>query len=181
MVSADFLDGALADSWPETAVLAVGPMAPDRTPAVRVGVVRGERPHLRIDVFTHAECETFREIRCIGDTVAVGYGDHVHFVDAATRAATTWRLDGYFGELYTAEDFGLADRPFDFLVGSATALHRFRADGSQVWECRDLGVDGVLVHDVDGTTIDGDGEWDPPGGWQPFRVSLETGAKLDPE
>jgi hypothetical protein len=30
---------------------------------------------------------------------------------------------------------------------------------------------------VVGTTIEGQGEWDPPGGWRPFRVDLRTGVE----
>lgn len=46
------------------------------------------------------------------------------------------------------------------------------------WENRGLGIDGVLVHEISGDVIAGEGEWDPPGGWKPFRVRLNTGQNL---
>lgn len=44
--------------------------------------------------------------------------------------------------------------------------------------CADLGIDGVLVTVIDNGVVGGEAELDPPGGWKPFRVDLETGAKV---
>ena len=110
--------------------------------------------------------------------VAIGYGGRVHFVDVETKAARSMELSGYFGALYTPGDFGLPDHPFDFLVGSADALHRFAADGSLVWTAGEVAIDGVSVHDVVDGVIEGRGEWDPPGGWEEFRLDPAMGARI---
>jgi hypothetical protein len=174
---AEFLDD-FGPEWRDVASVEVGRRTPAGVPAARVGVTVDGSPRLRVDVFANYEHEAFREVRCIAPVVAIGYGGHVYFVDVETRVAKPVELSGYFGTLYTPEDFGLSDRPFDFLVGSADALHRFAADGSLVWTAERLGIDGVVVHDVVGCTIDGDGEWDPPGSWRPFRVDLASGARI---
>jgi hypothetical protein len=49
-----------------------------------------------------------------------------------------------------------------------------------MWESERLGIDGVVVHAVEGDVIEGDGEWDPPGGWQPFELSLASGERVSP-
>jgi hypothetical protein len=45
----------------------------------------------------------------------------------------------------------------------------------EVWRRRDLGIDGVVVDGVTNGFIEGQGEWDPPGGWQRFRLTASTG------
>ncbi len=174
---AEFLDD-VGPEWRDVASVEVGRRTPTNPVAACVGVAVDGSPRLRVDVFANHEHEAFRETRCIAPVVAIGYGGHVHFVDVAAGSAMTMELSGYFGTLYTAEDFGLADRPFDFLVGSADALHRFAADGSLVWTAGNVAIDGVIVHDVVDGVIDGTGEWDPPGGWREFRLDLGTGARI---
>ena len=53
-------------------------------------------------------------------------------------------------------------------------------EGELLWTSPALGVDGVLVHSIDDGVIAGEGEWDPPGGWRPFRVALSSGLALSP-
>ncbi|HEX4382949.1 MAG TPA: hypothetical protein VH083_08370, partial [Myxococcales bacterium] len=86
----------------------------------------------------------------------------------ASRKVSTTLLQWYFGHLYPLED--------KLLVASASRLHCFDQQGIAVWQSADLGLDGVIVDSVDDGVIHGQGEWDPPGGWRPFRVALATGA-----
>lgn len=39
----------------------------------------------------------------------------------------------------------------------------------------DLGLEGVIVNSVEDGIVRGEGEWDPPGGWRPFSLRLDTG------
>ena len=77
-------------------------------------------------------------------------------------------LDGYFGSLR-----GLSTR---LLVADVRRLVCFDAEASLLWAV-DLGVDGVIF-DVKGEIVVGEAEIDPPGGWVPFRVALQTGERL---
>lgn len=179
LFSAEFLDH-VSDEWRAAPSLAVGRRAGHGEPDAYVGVSRDGEPHLRIDVHTNHEHLCFQDVRCLGSLVAVGYGDHVHFVDAESRESRSVEMDGYFGALYTPEDLGLRDRPFDLLAASTSSLLRFDRGGALVWEARELGIDGVRVDDVEGAVITGSGAWDPPGGWEPFVVNLVTGTKIAP-
>ena len=77
------------------------------------------------------------------------------------------RVDGYVGYFYPHDDF--------LLVATARCLLRFDADASLVWQSKMLGVDGVIVTEIRGDLILGEGEWDPPGGWKPFAVRMRIG------
>jgi hypothetical protein len=57
-------------------------------------------------------------------------------------------------------------------------LHFISPVGNLVWQSDVLGIDGVIVDDVDNALIRGRGEWDPPGGWKPFAVSVKTGRTI---
>jgi hypothetical protein len=64
------------------------------------------------------------------------------------------------------------------LVCSGRRVFRIGTDGDVLWKGAEVGLDGVITHDVTAGVIHGTGEWDPPGGWQPFRLSLATGAAI---
>jgi hypothetical protein len=92
----------------------------------------------------------------------------VHLVSPASISVATFPLSGYFGHLYVLED--------RLLVADAERLHCFDREGSVLWRSAELGVDGVIVRNVADGIIEGEGEWDPPGGWEPFRILLSSGA-----
>jgi hypothetical protein len=79
----------------------------------------------------------------------------------------TYALDNYFGHLYAHNDY--------LLVASGERLLRIQCDGSLAWKSPLLGIDGVIVGNVEDGIIYGSGEWDPPGGWQPFQIRLDSG------
>jgi len=51
---------------------------------------------------------------------------------------------------------------------------RLSSDGKVPWSAPDLGLDGVVVTSAQNRTIQGDGELDPPGGWKPFALRLDS-------
>jgi hypothetical protein len=61
------------------------------------------------------------------------------------------------------------------LVASAERLYCFEPGGSLRWMSQGLGIDGVTVDEFDANTVRGQGEWDPPGGWQQFQLDMRTG------
>lgn len=77
------------------------------------------------------------------------------------------RLERYFAAFYSREDY--------LLAASADALLRMTADGKVLWKTRGLGLDGVTINRVGNGCVEDQGEWDPPGGWRPFKLQLESG------
>lgn len=141
------------------------------TPDLYVIASDEEGVRRRIDVYgdSGAEVFCFTEAILWQRWVVIGFGNQVHLVALDGNITISLPLGAYFGSLYPAGTF--------LLVASATSLLCVAPDGSVRWTCEWLGMDGVIVDEVRAGIIYGEGEWDPPGGWRPFQISLENGRK----
>jgi hypothetical protein len=127
-----------------------------------------EGPLLRIDLFRSGEeCYAFEQGCIWSGWAAIGWGHHVYLVTLKTRQVSDLDLGSYFGHMYPTGEH--------LLIASAESLFCISLDGSLLWRSQPLGIDGVVVDEVKGGVIHGQGEWDPPGGWQPFSISIQTG------
>jgi hypothetical protein len=154
--------------WTALPPVRVGPVpAHAPTPHAYVTVDRDGEPFLRIDVYLGDEFSCFEQAVVWRDLVVIGLGGSVHVVPLSGGPPRTIPLGGYFGHLYPHDEF--------LLVASADRLRCFDRTGRVVWTSEDLGIDGVVVTRIDGDTIHGEGEWDPPGGWRPFAIDVRTG------
>lgn len=142
------------------------------TPDSYVTVALQEAPYLRIDVYggLEPECTTFQEALYWRGWIVIGFGERIHLVPitAEDRDIKTLFLGDYFSALYPTDGY--------LLAASGTRLFRVTVTGEIAWKTEWLGVDGVLVSDIQDGIICGQGEHDPPGGWRPFEVDLATGA-----
>ena len=137
------------------------------TPACYVTVSDAGEPVLRVDVHPcDPDCYTFQDAIVWRGNLVVGFGSYVHAISVADRSTVTLALKGYFGYLYPTPDY--------LLIASGEQLLRMEPDRSILWESC-LGIDGVVVHEPGPPVIRGKGEWDPPGGWEPFSVSAADG------
>jgi hypothetical protein len=128
-------------------------------------------PTLRLDLYRgNREYSCFQEAAIWNEFAVVGFAQRVHLVSLRSKQHVEFKLDSYFGSLWPGEAY--------LLVASAEHVLCIRIDGTLRWRSPPLGVDGVLVHEVANGVVKGDGEWDPPGGWEPFRLSLEDGTLL---
>lgn len=64
-------------------------------------------------------------------------------------------------------------------LGASESL-RFDGRGRLLWRRSELAVDGVIVRGVQDGLVFGDAEWDPPDGWEPFRLHLDSGVVCGP-
>jgi hypothetical protein len=139
------------------------------TPDRYVTVRRNSATVAQIDVYSFGpDCFAFEEVIVWRELVILGFGSYVHAVSLVDRSVVTVELGSYFGHLYPDRDF--------VLLASGERLFRLNSDRSVSWKSADLGIDGVVVREINSTTIRGDGEWDPPGGWKPFEVSVVDGS-----
>lgn len=134
-----------------------------------VTVAENGTPLARIDVYEEY-LGAFEELIVWNPWVVIGLGGSAHLVDPITRQTHSVACDSYFGHLYPLEKH--------LLIASDSALQCLDEQGELVWRREHLGIDGVLVHEVTDGVINGEGEWDPPGGWRPFRLSLSTGEPI---
>jgi hypothetical protein len=163
------LSPSIDPAWAQLEPIHVGRVpAGSGPPDPCVSVTRDGRPLLRIDVHAHAPHYVgFEEVIVWRDLVVIGFGGYVHAISALDRSVVSVELGSYFGHLYPGRDF--------VLLASGERLFRLEPDRSVAWKSAPLGIDGVLVHDVGTKVIRGEGEWDPPGGWKPFAVSVADG------
>ena len=141
------------------------------TPDKYLLLSRDASPVLRVDAYRSSqECFTFTAAIIWCDFLVVGWGHSVYLINVDNGSLITHSLGVYFGCIYAENN--------QLLIASGERLWYIRRDGSLQWISEKLGFDGVVVNDVTDGTISGDGEWDPPGGWRPFRISLDDGKRV---
>jgi hypothetical protein len=125
-------------------------------------------PVLRVDLYeSNDECFAFEEVCIWSGFVAIGWGNQLYLVKPLSRDTLAHDLGSYFGHMYPTGDY--------LLVASGDCLFCFAPDGSLMWRSGPLGIDGVIVDQVEEGIVHGRGEWDPPGGWRSFSIRLHTG------
>jgi hypothetical protein len=134
-------------------------------------VERDGRPALRLELRgSHRAERWFRaEATSWNGHIAVGFAQRVYVVHPSGSAACCVELDACF-DAFRPE----GDR---LLVVSGQDITCLDERGAILWRSEPLGIDGVVIQSVDNGLISGDGEWDPPGGWRPFVISLADGAR----
>lgn len=156
--------------WSRLAGVQLGPPSPG-TPWLYLLVCRGQRPWLRLYLeLQDGDCDCFQEALVWQSALWVGFGSRVFRLALEDMRLREFPLDCYFGSFFPLQRW--------LLVCSASRLLCLDGSGEQIWRSPELGVDGVLVQDVSGQVIEGQGEWDPPGGWRDFRLDLKTGVLL---
>ena len=174
ILSAKFIESNLED-WKYKERLFLGTKGGLSAPSIWVEVSVNGVPFKLIDLFAYDENTCFKSIKVVGSVLIIGFGESVHFINMKSNDYKSIRLDGYFGEMYTPEDFGLKDNEFGILVTSCDYLYHFSLIGEELWKSVQLGIDGVIVHEVTPPLIKISGEWDPLGGWEEKTVNLSDG------
>jgi hypothetical protein len=154
--------------WTDMEPVRVGPVPSGRgTPDLFVTVSRDGQPLLRIDVYAEYFTGPYCEAIIWKSFTVIGWNDVVHFIDINSRRAHSIRCDSYFGSF----------RPLDesLLIADAAYIVCVDDRGQLVWKSGHVGIDGVVIDRIENGLILGEGEWDPPGGWKPFRLLLESG------
>ena len=110
--------------------------------------------------------------------VAIICGDHFHVFDMVTHLFTSYPLGDYVGSIYSVPDI-YSDRLGDRVM-VATYCYVFLIDISAgiLWKSNPCAIDGVIITSIENDTVFGRGEWDPPGGWEPFKLDFKTGIQL---
>ena len=163
----------IGSPWTEMEPVRVGPV-PSRkgTPDVFVIAEENDKPVLRVDVHVdHAsEHSPFTESIVWKRWIVIAIGHHVYLVPLNGDNPSTLDLNGYFSGLYPLNHC--------LLVASGQRLFCVTTDGIVKWSSQELAIDGVVVRRVWDGIIDGEGEWNPPGGWKPFRITIESGSPV---
>lgn len=178
MIEAKFIDTDNND-WLGVSRETLGQRSPIESQRRSVGVCRENVKLLVLDIHALDQSVCFESIKVLVNVVIVGFGETVHFFDVLKLTGSSKKMDGYFGGMYTPEDFGLKENVFQILVASASHLHRFTSEGEEMWKSSEVGIDGVIVQEVTSSKIRVSGEWDPPGGWENAELRLKDGANAN--
>jgi hypothetical protein len=139
------------------------------SPDFYVVIQRQGEPFARVDVWWTGHAP-FTEAKVWKEFVLVGCGDYASLIEPQARTVRHYPCDGYFGKFYP-----LSDR---LLIATCGSLICLNASGEILWKNKNLAIDGVIVDRIHDDIIEGQGEWDPPGGWRPFRLSLQRGEEV---
>lgn len=173
---ATFITAEAVSDWHDADRFLLGvPAGPTASAVAAVGISLGAKARWRVDLFAGVGHSCFQDVRCVGELIYIGYGQQVAVFSPRTGDLASHSLDGYFGHLFTASDLESSELGSSVLVASASELLRFDGTGRLLWRKAELGADGVIVQRVQDGQIFGGAEWDPPGGWAPFRLNLASG------
>jgi hypothetical protein len=132
-----------------------------------IAITDNGRPILRADLYAECKSAPFKDVVVRGNLVFVGYGDAIYVIDPELRLGSIIPSNIYFAAFYSDPNY--------FLVVSGAGLLRLSPKGKVMWRSPNLALDGVIVTEVDDTFVEGEGEWDPPGGREPFKLRLDSG------
>ncbi len=137
-----------------------------------VTISEDNRALLRVDLYGNSWDFTFKDALVWYDRVFVGFGYSVYVIDPKKQSASEIYLGPYsdFRHFHACQDY--------LLVASGDSLLRLAPDGAILWQTPNVGLDGVVVNSVENGLIQGEGEWDPPGGWRPFALRLDSGTLI---
>lgn len=115
----------------------------------------------------------------LNDThVAIIGGDHFHVFDLVTHSFRSHPLEDYVGHIYSVPDINSARLHERVLVATYTHVLLIDIQAGILWKSSRCAIDGVVISSIENDMVLGQGEWDPPGGWRPFKLSLNTGAHI---
>ena len=159
--------------WTQTRPIGLGSIPKGLgTPDRYVTVSANGKPHMLIDMYADSDhAHIFEKALIWCDFVTIGFGHCVYLVELESHGIKTFDLGNYFSQLYPAKGY--------LLIASAEHLLRVESSGSVKWSSQRLGIDGVKIDCVEDGIIKGEGEWDPPGGWKPFKVHLDSGSLFE--
>lgn len=161
------------DEWDFDHIVYTEEGGADPTIAARFGIIDDEGSRTQVNVLASAGLPCFHDARCVDHFAYMGFGHQVFVFNAKTKELARHQVDGYFGHMYDCGDFEHLPAQLSVLVTSASQALAFSRQGELVHVWSNLGIDGVLLHAVNGRQIEGEGEYDPPGGWRKFAIALD--------
>ncbi len=111
---------------------------------------------------------TFSQTDSVNEMVIVGYGNKFVIFDLKSKSKKyETSFSGYFSSFKIYEQ--------DVYVASESDLLKVCLTGELMWTAKSIGIDGVVISEITEGEIKGEGELDPPGGWEPFIIDRMTG------
>ncbi|MEB7584133.1 hypothetical protein NGC36_02430 [Serratia rubidaea] len=172
------------DETEGVSIIDVNPFGPNGEKDRRLLISQNAEPILILQLYVRADedgwliSSAFSGFLLNESHVATICGDHFHVFDMATYSFISHPLGDYVAHIYSVPDIN-SDRLHDRVM-VATYCHVFLIDISEgiLWKSSQCAIDGVIITSIENDTVLGQGEWDPPGGWESFKLDLKTGIPL---
>ncbi|MCB5308094.1 hypothetical protein [Yersinia massiliensis] len=174
----------LSDETEGVSIIDVNPFGPDGEMDRRLLISKDAEPILILQLYVRADVDgwlissAFSEFLLNESHIAIIYGDHFHVVDITTHSFRSHPLGDYVAHIYSIPDVH-SDRLHDRVMVT-TYCHVFLIDiaAGILWKSSQCAIDGVIITSIENDTVLGLGEWDPPGGWESFKLDLKTGIPI---
>ena len=101
------------------------------------------------------------------EVLVVGVAERIYMLTPSGNLICSIVLNDYFCEFSSDNDW--------LLVATGSRVHRLDNLGQLIWTSPPVANDGVVIGHVTDWLIQGEGQWDPPGGWRPFSLNLSNG------
>ena len=177
MTHANFIDTREFDDT-DIEIIEIGKKTVLGSPDYEVLVSNDDIPMFLLQIYLFDEADCFHQVKYSDNYVVVGCGEKVHLFDSNKKTTKSIKLNGYFGHLYPINDIESDYFEDSILVASGVDLALLLKDGSLNWQSNPLGIDGVVVNAIQSGEILGEGEYDPPGGWEAFKLDIKDGKNI---
>ncbi|MDU1061734.1 MAG: hypothetical protein E7A35_14995 [Leclercia adecarboxylata] len=165
-------------------IIDVNPFGANGEKDRRLLISKGGEPIVILQLYIRADEDSwlissaFCDFLLNESQVAIICGDHFHVVEMTTHSFRSHPLGDYVGHIYSVPDIH-SDRLHNRVLVT-TYCHVFLLDiaAGILWKSRQCAIDGVIITSIENETVLGLGEWDPPGGWEPFKLDLKTGIPI---
>lgn len=134
-------------------------------------VYQADKAFLRLICYgSSAEYRFTQEALIWSDWVIVGLGHGLYLYELKKHISKIFDLGAYFCKFHATANC--------LFAASGQNIHAFNSQGELLWVSNMLGIDGVVINEITEDFLLGEGEFDPPGGWKPFKINLTDG-KVD--
>jgi hypothetical protein len=165
-------------------IIDVNPFGTNGEKDRRLLISKDAEPILILQLYIRADedglliSSAFSEFLLNDSHIAIICGDHFHVIDMTTHSFRSHSLGDYVAHIYSIPDVH-SDRLHDRVMVT-TYCHVFLIEiaGGILWKSIQCAIDGVIITSIENDTVLGLGEWDPPGGWEPFKLDLKTGIPI---
>ncbi|MDM2932984.1 hypothetical protein [Citrobacter sp. Cu233] len=165
-------------------IIDVNPFGTNGEKERRLLIRKDGEPILILQLYVRADEEgwlissAFSDFLLNESLVAIICGDHFHVFEMATHSFRSHPLGDYVSHIYSVPDIH-SDRLHNRVLVT-TYSHVFLMDiaAGILWKSRQCAIDGVIITSIENETVLGQGEWDPPGGWESFKLDLKTGIPI---
>lgn len=184
-LQAIYLEKLMPDDETEVvSIIDFNPFGTNREKHRRLQIIKDAEPIMILQLYVRADedgwliSSAFSEFLLNNSHIAIICGDHFNVIDMTTHSFRSHSLGDYVAHIYSIPDVH-SDRLHDRVMVT-TYCHVFLIDiaAGILWKSSQCAVDGVILTSIENDTVLGLGEWDPPGGWELFKLDLKTGITI---